>query len=458
MPIVFNSTNKRGDYNGYFTNSLNQQGVGSYGSTVANKFIQDAKNGADCLDVVIIGDSNANYNNRGWIYGWEKALADAGAKPYATCLVPFTHSTATNVNAGHGIGVVYNTLQAGSPAWTLVGSTAATGIGASQAVNTYWNNDSNELRTWAVGLNWLYISSTSAQQATPYVQLSGASALSPKQALVYRVGYIQFAFGGGRFYQMCYAPDYSANIPDQIRATKEVTTVDGAGNNYSLQISEMTVSADAARGNTRFGCLGQGYGTQWGPVGPVGLIFESVYAKVNGFAVNMLNYYPGATTAQTASRWSTANAKATAKTYLTELRNRQIAAGGTGRVLVFVNSSINDVAAANIGQFDVNANSIVGTFASVWASAGYPPSDLAFVISRTHPTEVGDANQAVASSLGKGKIAYGASHNVTFIDTNELTPQSYLNSNSFYDGGGPSHLTVAGYEAAGSRLITALLK
>lgn len=458
MPIVFGTGNKRGDYSGYFTNSLNQPGVGLYGSTAANKFVQDAKNGLDCLDVVIVGDSNCNYNNRGWIYGWEKGLVDAGAKPYATCLVPFTHSVSTNVQAGHGIGLTYNTMQAGSPAWTLVGST--NGGAAATAVNTYWNNDGNNLRTWAAGLNWLYLSSTTTgQETTPYVQISGSSPLNAKGELVYRVGYIRFTFGSGRFIQMCYAPDYSATISEQIRQTKEVSCVDGEATNYALNITEMTVPADQARGNTRFGCLGQGYGgSTYGPIGPVGLIFESVYAKRKGFAVNMLSYYPGSQTGQTATRWATANAQATAKTYLTELRNRQIAAGGTGRVLVFVNSSINDVAGATIGQFDANANSIIGTFTQVWVSAGYPTSDLAFVISRTHPTVAGDANQAVASVLGKQKVSVGSTGNVTFIDTNELVPNDFLTTNSYYDAGGNDHLSVAGYEAAGSRLITRLLQ
>lgn len=461
MPIVFGTGNKRGDYSGYFTNSLNQPGVGLYGSTAANKFVQDAKNGRDCLDVVIVGDSNCNYNNRGWIYSWEKGLVDAGAKPYATCLIPATHAASTNVNAGWGIGVNYATLQAGvgSQSFVLAGTAAAGASALGTAISQYWTSDGTNLRTWATGLDWAYITATGPQEGGAYTELTTASALEPQQELVYRVGCVRFPSGSGRFVMIAYSPAYSGTVALQIQQTKTVQSLDPA-TTYSLKIEEMTLAADPVRAmNTRFGWLGNGYGgAAYGPIGPSAVLFESIYAKRKGFAVNMLSYYPGSQTGQTATRWATANARATAKTYLTELRNRQLAAGGTGRVLVFVNSSVNDVGGGTIGQFDVNANSIIGTFTQVWTSAGFPTSDLAFVISRTHPTEAGDATQAVASVLGKQKVSTGTTGNVTFIDTNELIPNSVLTANSYYDGGGTSHLTAAGYQEAGSRLITRLLQ
>jgi hypothetical protein len=458
MPNVFSTSAKRGDYDGYFTTTLNQKAAGLYGSTRANTFIRDAKDKRDCVDIVLVGDSNINFNSRGWCYAWEFGMANAGAVPYATCLTPFTHSSSTNVNAGWGIGVSYAHLQAGAPAWTLVGSTAAAGIGASAAVNTYWNNDSNNLRTWAVGLNWLYVSSTTPQEAGNYTQLGGASSLNPRQELVYRVGYIKFPFGSGQFTQMCYAPDYSATVAEQIRQTKAVQTVDTEATNFGLQITEMTVAADQLRGNTRFGCLGQGYGTSYGPIGPVGIIFDSIYAKVKGFAVNVFHYYPGAQTNQTAQRTATDNAQATIRTYLKELRERQIAAGGSGRVLVFINSSINDVGGATIGSWDFAANSVITNFKKAWISLGYPMSSLAFVASRTHPTEAGDANQQIASTLGKLKVQYGTNGDVTFLDTNEFAPHSYLTANSFYDAGGNSHLIAGGYGELGNLLVASLLR
>jgi hypothetical protein len=452
MPIVFNSTSKRGDYNGYFTNSLNQQGVGVYGSTMANKFLQDAKVGLDSVDVVIVGDSNSGYNNSGWQYGWEKSMADNGMFPYATSLIPCMHSSATNIWAGQGIGVTYTTDQAtpaaGSPAWLELGTGNAT---ANAVVSTYWNNVSNEFRTWSVGLNWGYIAAGTGQQAGYYTQIGSASPLDPTANLKYRVGYLKFPSGSGQFSLNCYTPSPSALVTS--------TTVSTSGGNYELNIATLNVAANPTRTvDTRFTKYSAFYGAQYGVTGPVGFVFESVYRERKGFAVNMLQYYGGRQTGQMANTFDTAEGLATIKTYLKELRQRQIAAGGSGRVLVFTNTGINDANAAVINVYDLNANKLIGVFNNAWAQLGYPMSDLAFVVSVTHPTQADDANQAIGRSLGKSRVAFGSNGQVAFVDLNQIAPNSALVAGSFYDGAGNSHLTANGYAAVGNLLIPSLLK
>jgi hypothetical protein len=447
MPIVFNPTSKTGDYGGYFSNTLNQQAVGLYGSTVANKFLQDAKAGRDCVDIVIAGDSNANFNNTGWIYAWEKGMIDAGALPYATSLNPSMHTAATNIYAGSGIGVTYATDQAGSPAWLTLGTASA---GANAEVSLFWNNVSNEFRTWSSGLNWAHVATGAGQETTYHTQIGASSPLDTKASLKYRVCYLKFPFGNGQFSLSCYI-NGGAFIGSQ--------SFSSAGVAYDPNIATFSLPADPSRTSAiRFTKYGAFYGPQYGVTGPVGFIFESVYRERKGFAVNMLQYYGGRQTGQMATTFETAGGLATIKTYLTELRNRQIAAGGTGRVLVFTNTSINDAGATVIDQYATAANRIVSVFTKAWTDLNYPQSDLAFVISRTHPTEVGDANQTLASFLGKNQVSPGSAGNVTFVDTNELLPPSFLTTNGFYDAGGNSHLTASGYGAAGNRLVDSLVR
>ena len=448
MPIVFNPTSKTGDYKGYFSNTLNQAGnTGLYGSTAANKFLQDAKNGSNSVDIVILGDSNAGYNNTGWLYAWEKGMVDAGALPYATSLNPSMHTAATNIYAGSGIGVTYATDQAANPAWLGLGTSSGA---ADVVVSTFWNNVGNEFRTWSSGLNWAYVATGTGQETTYHTQIGSSSPLDPKANLKYRVCYLKFPFGAGQFSLSCYI-NGGAFLGTQAFST--------AGGSYDANIATFDLPADPNRTSSiRFTKYGAFYGAQYGVTGPVGFLFESVYRQRKGFAVNMLQYYGGRQTGQMATTFETAGGQATIKTYLTELRNRQIAAGGTGRVLVFTNTSINDAGAVVIDQYATNANRIVSVFTKAWIELNYPQSDLAFVISRTHPTEAGDANQTIASFLGKNQVSPGSAGNVTFVDTNELLPPSFLTTNGFYDAGGTSHLTASGYGAAGNRLVDSLIR
>lgn len=444
MPIVFGTGNKLGDYNGYFTNSLNQEGTGASGSTMANKFLQDMKAGRDCLDIVIVGDSNAGYNDAGWHYGWEKALVDNGALPYATCLIPCMHTTATNVKAGAGIGVSYVTEQVGG--FFTAGS--ASGVPHS-IVGSYWDNGGGTLRTWSAALDWNYIASGTDQQASNYTQVSSSSPLDPAAALKYRVGYVKFPSGSGQFFLNCYTPSPSAVVTS--------TGFSTSGGTYDLNIATLSVAANPARNiNTRFTKYSAFYGAQYGVDGPVGFVFESIYRERKGFAVNVLHYHGGTKTSDISSAIS--SGLAGVKTYLNELRQRQIAAGGTGRVLVFANSGINDANAAQLGAYATNANSLIGSLTKAWAELGFPQSDLAFVISVTHPTQSDDANLTSGRRLGKSSVAFGPGGQVTFVDLNQMASYTYLNGAGFYDGGGTSHLTAAGYAAVGNIMVPALLK
>jgi hypothetical protein len=454
MPIVFNSTSKRGDYNGYFTNSLNHQNNGVYGSTAVNKFLQDAKAGLDCVDIVIAGDSNVAYGSSGWVYGLEKAMIDSGMSPYATCLIPCMHSAQTSVLAGQPLGVSYSILEypgnASTP-WLQAG--VGSGSGAEPTVDEVWGNVGDEFKTWSQGLNWAYIASGTGQQANIFTQLSADSALGVTSNLKYRVAYVKFPFGSGQFS----LNSYVLTPPDNnIEGTLAVST---AGVNYGIDVATLNVPASAARAgrDLRFTKYAAFFGSQYGVTGPVGFLYESIYRERKGFAVNVIQYYGGRKTSQMATTFNTTEGKVTIKTYLNELRIRQIAAGGTGRVIVFTNTGVND-GTPLINSFDVHANSMMSAFTSAWTSLGYPLSDLAFVVTVTHPGQADDANLAAGRAAAKSRVAFGPSGQVSFVDLNEVAPYSYLSGSGYYPGDGNSHLNFNGYVAVGNRVITRLLK
>jgi hypothetical protein len=456
MPIVFTTTSKRGDYNGYFTNSLNQQGIGAYGSTVANKFLQDAKAGRDSVDIVIVGDSNAGQSDRGWFYGWEKAMLTAGTQFYASNLVPCMHTEAANPRGGVYSGLLFTNNtdrangQSGGVAWLAVGSASPA---PHTFVSTFWGNDSGQLRTWGAGLDWAYAATGAGNESAVGLDIAANSPFDVKNKMQFRVGYITFPFGSGSFSLACYA---GAPV-SAMQASQTFST--GAGE-YSFKVATLDIPANANRGtgNTAFRKYG-GYTGAPGLTGPVGFIFESVSRiGVKGCAVNMLHYYGGRQTGQTATTLS--NSIATVKTYLKELRDRQVAAGGTGRVLVFSNLGINDVAAGQISNYGTNCSNLVNVFNKAWSELGFPLSDLAFVVTVTHPTVADDANQAIARLQAKTVVAPGGAQNITFIDLNMATPYSYLNGNSYYlnDGFNNAHLTEAGYGASADVVLSTLLK
>ena len=453
MPAVFDPSNNERYPRGYVTSTLNQQQAGAYGSTMADQFVKDVIAGKDSLDVVVISDSNAAYStNGGMLYALEKGLLDAGAAAYATGIFPCGGATATvNQPAGKYSALAIEANQA--LIGTAQGGSASVSLGSAQtsltAINNAWNGGSSGFKPAGTVLDWAYIASGTTFQASQYVQLGATSSLGVTNELTYRVGYATFTTGSGSFKAGVFNQTDGAWISGTSYNTN--TAVSG----YS--IASHTLSANAARSGKaiRFTKTDAFYG-QGSVIGPVGFLFESVSRNVKGFAVTGMGYYAGGTTTQISDGVVAANGTIT--TYLRELRERQILQGGSGRVLVFTYTGVNDVGASNLSAWATKTNAMIGHFQTKWAELGYPASDLTFVVSVTHTQAATDTALAAGRVLGKTSVSFGAGNQVTFIDMNEMAPYTYLNTNSFYDTGGNEHLTLTGYAAVGGLLVAALNK
>lgn len=454
MPPVFDPFSFKTHLPGYTTSSLNHgSATGFYGSTFANQFIKDVVSGRDSLDVIVVGDSNSGFTQTGgssasgFTYAWEKGLIDAGAAPYATAVYTCAASAASNTVEGKTSTLQVDGFnhrsagQSGGSSFVTLGS--ASGI---SAITDQWNSGSGNLRPTAVGLDWAYTAAGTNQQSSLFVEIKSASALGITSAFVYRIVYGTFATGSGAFSLLVHN---SGGSP--LYTSPRISTNTGVS---GTSVYELSIPAEAGRtGNIRFCREGGNYtALTVGVTGPCGFLCESVYKRVKGFAVTCMSYFSGGTSEQVKN--GVVNSNNTIKTYLKEMRERQVAAGGTGRVLVTTTTGAND--GGNVGNWATHTNSMVAHFRTKWHELGYPQSDLAFVVMVSHP-------QAAVDGMAAGRTAAKANQllverDCTFIDLSEALPYSYLNANTLYDTAGNAHLKTTGYAELGSRVISGLLK
>lgn len=415
---------------------------GVYGSILASTFIKDAINGVDSVDILTVGDSNMGYEDSGYSAGFRYAMSMHGANQYATCLFPFADSSAAGNNRSGGNFTEYftgkwagsNNFSTGSGNGVLsnlaaaVTASDAAAVALSTAVNA---GNFSGLRPNAFQYDAMFVRLgasapthyTSAANG-PCIICSAGNAFAVGTggggaALRYRVVYGTFATGSGQF-KLTVLRNVNTVVARSTNPRLTNTgTVGISTTAESLEFNSPEVSDDTVP----FACGVDGFNngtTADYPVGPAAFFWHSLsFQNAKGFAVTNLSYYSGRTTVDLATDM-TSNTVMMRET-LRELRNRQIAAGGSGRVIFFFNSGINDVGAAiSAATYVSSVQSIVDSVKAQWAAAGFPPNDLAFIISTTHPTPNSDGGQAWFA----GRPAFNAAAqtwatgvtNVTYVD------------------------------------------
>ena len=160
--------------------------------------------------------------------------------------------------------------------------------------------------------------------------------------------------------------------------------------------------------------------------GPFAVYLESVHCNKKGWAITPVHGDGGATTGGLAERfaaWATqsSNGNSGLKTVFEETRNRQIEAGGSGNVIVFLTSGVNDVSQVGestaVSVYGNHLSRMILTCKQAWDSLGYPENDLAFVITVTQPTQDGDTN------LDQMRVS-GVAYSTTPSDNNTVSPYS----------------------------------
>lgn len=471
---------------------LNSAGV--YGSKLAGQFIQDLVSGRNSLDIVTIGDSNSGQPGSGTGYGYSAGLFRAlqffsGVSPYATPLAPGGISGG-NAQRSAPMGGVGNNFfyasdgQAGNTGTVRTLYAAATqatpdadaaalksNLGIDMATYTEDGASTTRLPKF-LGYEWYgsFVASgvtyTSAAnnnlielQTTNEMNYGSGSGNVPLQ---YRVVYGKFAGGNGQFKPTIYS---SAGTTV---ASSWVPTSGGSAGNWYATAPGLNFTTTNSTSTVAYRAGWDGLAQGGSVTGPFSCLWHSVIRRsFKGFCVNNLIYDGGKSTTRIADRIDAMDQLLDA--YLKELRERQIEAGGSGRVLIFVNTGINGPDTSS--TWPTAAARIVARIQQRWAATLGAINNLAFVFSVTHPTNSGlpwdTARAAVADAANSWGTSNGG-NNITVVDIGQNYPAVKLSkgsapSGSLYDGGGQAHLNYStttqsnGYDAVAGNIITSLM-
>jgi len=483
-----------------FNFSISKNASGVTGSSRAGSFLRDLVNGTDSVDIITIGDSNAlSPGGYGYHVAWHRALGMyAGAQMYATPLLPggnfLNTTTFVSLNADQAplVGAVLTTSLNGAASGGGLGGTmrqmvrytSDTAINASATAlgfdSTNFTNDDTTMllkpNNWqwtpcalAAGEQWTSSSGTSnAVWVNKEQPIAYGLAGTGNQVLQYRLVYGTFATGSGSFKLSVFnQSDFSLNQ----RSSSFQTNTGTAGYSTTPATLDFTTTTTAVGGNMGVYCSwdGANQGAPNAPTGPFAALWMSVTAKNRkGYSVSNLTGSGGRTTSQLADRVE--GCDKVLDSFLKEIRDRQMMAGGSGRAIVWLNSGINGPDSSS--TWIAGAERIRNRIAARWQTIGGSISNLAFVMSVTHPTTSvaswDSARAAVATGASdwaatNANDAYGvavfdiASRYSAIKLTNGPAP-----SGSLYDPTGQAHLlgvaqALNGYDGVVTSCVASLL-
>ena len=449
---------------------------GIYGSTLASSFFRDAVNGVDSLDVVTIGDSNAGYSYNGtggggggWTRGMLRGLNNAGAPSYGSCMAPVVHNGVnTSVqllaedNASFATILGYwKTTEAASGNLLRGGASGPAAITAIAVPAT-------ALRPYGLtnfDYGWVAASTTYQSFNQQNATYPGAGAPNPAlpswcdvgTALKYRTVYARTATSGGTINPTIYkvtSGTYSS------LATNSVSTYNAGGTDIQASDLSFTMPTTTPASAIIFGWSYIGVAT-----GPAGALLDSVYKVAKGISVHNMHYGSGETSTTIATAIAGCNASKTfLENYFKQIVDRQIAAGGTGRVLVKINCGLNDTSSPPSSTITTNFASMVSALQTAWAAAGYTSKNLGFLCSVSHPlnTDYGDGGTKETMLAGYRTAANtwaSSVENVTVVDLSQVYTAAQMTSAGFYAGAASAeaHLTQTGYYAFGQQIVSKIL-
>lgn len=363
-------------------------------------------------DVATVTISNASpgvvtYTAHGLTAGAPLFLATTGALPTGlsagtTYYVKTVLTADTFTVASTPTGTEINTSSAGSGTHTIQ--------------TCPWIRYGSATATPPAKDDWAYIASGSYTQNFNAVEMSVDHPLNDTSlTLWHRVRFGTFTASGGSFQGRARAYDGGP-----VYATGSVQSTQGAA--YSFGAYEYSFSVTAPTEYTHASWSG-GAG---GAVGPCAIHSHTIYCKRKGWSVTSHGYLAGYDSARI-TQVAAAIGSTLLQTHLQELRERQIAAGGTGRVLLVSHSGINGNETTS--DWTTCHLTIWNTYKAAWESLGYPASDLAIVSFVGVPANQADtSNSGSAGNLVAVRSAAsalpGTQRDMTVIDSKTMMPYS----------------------------------
>jgi len=457
--------------------ATNLSGPSLFGSTAAGRFLVDAMNGTDSIDIIGIGDSNTGWNDYGYLAGLDRALGFSyGIPTYASGLSPGglaggpTLRNARSMMVGNKFGWG-GTTDSGGGGTTQTFINAVASDSDAQALRTALGQDTSVAWKWQ-GFDWAGqfvaagVSYTSGVNRN-YISLQTDNPINNGfstggVSCQYRCVYAKFATTGGQFKPVVW------NSSSATVASSYTSTAGGsAGNWFDVAFLNFTTSSGTVL--EQFGGW-DGFSQSAPATGPMSCLWHSfIKRSQKGYAVNQFISHGGLTTTQIADRVESTGDLLSA--YMQEIRRRQVEAGGSGRAIVFINSGINgpDTAASYTAAMD----RIVNRCISKWTAFGGSEGNIAFVISPTHPVvsvagNSWDTSRAATTAAACAYARQNAGRNITTFDIGTVYPTSRLltgtiPAGTLYDAAGQSHLTSTtsaqtnGYDAIANSIISSLI-
>jgi hypothetical protein len=412
--------------------------AGVYGSMRAFNFIRETTTKG--LDVAIVGDSNTGYNaptDGGYVQGISYGLDVAfPSNAYAT-------ATFTLMNDGNSAGYKCSMSGAALPAGGYVSGKTSGPSGITTFFDRgtgTWSDTGGATAGTYTDYAWM-ASGNQTENINRGMSIDSDHPIGVNNALRYRVLRSQTTTGGS-FY-MRVRLNGGAYTP---LATSSSISCSGATN---LVASELAISSGTRNLSlASFWSIQNAVGLY--TVGPFGGLLQSMYRPTVGWAVDAMYFMGGATITAIDTDFAAANtAGYLTATMLAEYYSRQLAAGGDGRIIVWIQGGANQSDwTSSPSTWPAKWESIMSYVRTAAAYAAIPSEKLAFVAMCTHDITGYDFASRRAALIA----LTAANSDLTVVNIPEIIPFA---SYSAYASG--AHLSKVGYETIGNAIIQRML-
>jgi hypothetical protein len=438
--------------------------VGINGSTTASSWIKDMLAGTDSLDIVMIGDSNTQYGTVaggvgwGFMAGYTQALKDMGGTFYGTMIHPvakvasvqkigyYTNSERCPPGASSGAGssgtAAFGSVAAPAGLQALFPglSSGLTPEGEGATDFLYINGATGTTYGFTNGIVGMYINDNNALGNTNELRYRVLRSAMPASDTPGSFSLFMLRGGSGNIYTGRIGTTSSSY---GFQATELISTANAA--TTTISVHPFFYSGNAA--------------TSEGVRDNVGFALQSIYRPVKGFSVGCLNYLGGATMTDIVADIE-GPTDLQLSTILKETYDRQVSAGGTGRVAIWIQGGTN--IPTSVDLFTDAVRRIKNKIERSWAVAGLPSSKLTFVANVSHQKDLADLSASNQTDLGPIRTAArtmvsGANPetNLTIVTLNSIA--SYYDLVPLYDPLGSIHLTNSGFNTLGRKVMDAMV-
>lgn len=422
------------------------------GSTKMKEFLSDVQNGADSVDFLQCGDSNTGFRDSqdvsGWTDGFANALRARGFPQFATPLLPIEPP-----GQSFGISSINGPMPFGNGS-TSGSSVAVNMSGLANAPAELVMQLTSGVTSNGIGLHptaipfdfaWIPLQHHRFANFDSGVYVKTDSPLDIKSELVYRIlrGELPQSNNPGSYFQGW------RNELQQNLVLPTPRSVMGFSHRWVADELVLPADENRAMSSLHATCCGTGFGQSFGIQGNCALGLQSVYKRRRGWASQPLEYRGGATMTRIATDIAQMPLESR-MTWLKELVDRQVAGGGSGRIIVLIQGGVNrDFNVPN--SWGSAVVTVKNALESAWSALGNNPNNITFVAMVSHP--IYDPENVLAPLREYANNLPHTVSNLTIIDLSKLSTSNEMSARLWYSSGSQYHLSDLGYSKFSERIL-----